>query len=143
MTDRKPAIDLTRHAFKRELGDLALYGTWIHNDDQESAEPALVIVPRYRANGVKPCCIALSAAYKYDEPRYLARAAGHFAKQLGFDTLADAHKLATVIHDHLLDLIKMPVDPKQAIVVGEAQIDIGGGRRRTIEMVDHEPIPQA
>lgn len=141
--NEQPAIDLTRHAFKRELGDLALYGTWIHNAEQEGSEPALVIVPRYRVNGIKPCCIALSAAYKYNDARYLARAAGHFAKQLGYDTLADAHKLATVIHDHLLDLIKMPNEPQQAIVVGEAQIDIGGGRKRTLEMLDRQPLPQA
>ncbi len=143
MTDRQPAIDLTRHAFMRGIGDFAIYGTWIENDDQEDTEPCLVVIPRYRREGFKPVCIALSAAYKYNDPRYLARVTPVFLKMLGFDDgLSKAHALASLIHDHLYDLITMPVDPTAAIVVGEASLDIEG-RRRTVEIMDHEQIKQA
>lgn len=141
---RQYAIDLTRFHFKRELGDLTLFGTWLYNDDQEDTEPALVIIPSYRAgNGIKPIAIALSSAFKYNDPRYLAHAAARFAKMLGFeDSLSTTHKVATVIHDHLLDLIKMPLEPTNAVVAGEATLDMGNGVKKTVEFMNHEPKPQ-
>ena len=144
MNDRQPAIDLSRHHFMRGIGDFALFGTWIHNEDQEDTEPCLVVVPRYRRDGFRPVCVALSAAYKYNDPRYLARVTPVFLKMLGFDDgLSKAHELASLIHDHLYDLITLPVDPTAAIVVGEASLDLGNGRRTTVEFMDHEQIPQA
>lgn len=134
---RKPAIDLTRYQFMRELGDLAIYGTWLWNEDQEDTEPCLVVIPRYRKVGFKPVVVALSSAFRYNSPRYLARVSGTFARTLGFaDDLTNARKIATLIHDHLLDLLTMPVDPTDAKVVGEANVEIGG-RKRTVELLDH------
>lgn len=131
------AIDLTRYQFKRELGDLSIYGTWIHNDDQEDTEPCLVVIPRYRRLGFKPVVVALSAAFRYNDPRYLAHVAGVFAQNLGFaDDLTTARRIATLIYDHLLDLLTMPLDPTKAEVVGEANVDLGG-QKRTIEMLDY------
>lgn len=144
MTDRQPAIDLTRYAFKRELGEMTLFGTWLWNEDKENTEPALVLVPTFRLNGAVPCCIALSAAYKYNEARYAVRAARHFSTQMGFeDSMTRTHKIATIIHDHLIDLIKMPVDPRTSAVIGEAIVDDGSGRKRTVELLEHEQTPQA
>lgn len=141
---RKYAIDLTRHAWKRDAGDFSIYGTWVFNEDQEDTEPCLVVIPRYRTGGFRPVVIALSAAFRYNDPRYLARVTPVFLKMLGFDDgLSKAHALASLIHDHLYDLITMPVDPTAAIVVGEASLDLGNGRRTTVEFMDHEQIPQA
>lgn len=140
----RPAIDLARYHFKRDRGDMTIYGTWLYNHDQEDTEPALVILPRYRLNGAVPCCVALSAAFKYNNPRYLAHAARHFAKTMGFeDEMSRVRKVAEFIHDHMLDLLKMPVDPTEAVVVGEAKVDLGNGRKRTVEFLDHEQLPQA
>ena len=134
----KPAIDLTRYAFTRDVGDLSIYGTWLYNEDQEDTEPCLVVIPRYRSVGFKPVVVALSAAYRYNNPRYLARVAGAFAQSLGFeDSLSQARKVATLIHDNLLDLLTMPLDPSEATVIGEVTID-QGGRKRTIEVLDYE-----
>lgn len=134
----KPAIDLTRHHFVRELGDLTIFGTWLYNDDQEDTEPCLVVIPRYRTTGFKPVVVALSAAYRYNNPKYLAHVAGAFAQSLGFeDSLSQARKIATLIWDHLLDLLTMPLDPTQAEVIGEVTID-EGGKKRTIEVLDYE-----
>lgn len=146
VASQRPAIDLTRFHFMREWKDLAVFGTWLMNDDQEAEEPALVIVPRYRARGFHPVCIALSAAYRYNSPnpRYLAYASKQFCKALGFeDSIANANKIAEAIHAHLLDLLKMPPSPTTSIVIGEANFDIGGGRKRKVEIMDHEPTAQS
>lgn len=140
----RPAIDLTRHAFMRELGDLVVFGTWIMNDEQEDTEPALVILPRYRPpSSVVPCVIALSAAYRYNDAKYCVHAAKGIAKALGFeDSMQRTHKIADILHSHLPDLVSMPVDPTQAVVVGEAQVDLGSGRKQTVELMDYEAVKQ-
>ena len=144
----RPAIDLTRYAWVRELGDLRLYGTWHTWFDEEEREymdePALVLVPAYRTHGFVPCCVALSAAFKYDNPRYLAHASLTFARDLGFEgnLMAAAHRIGSIIHGHLLDLIKMPENPTEAVVGATANLKLGG-RTQAVEIIDHEPIPQA
>ena len=143
MNDR-PAIDLTRFHFMRELGDLVIFGTWIFNDDQEDTEPALVLLPRYRPpSSVKPCVVALSAAYLYNDPKYAVNAARGIAKALGFeDSMTTTHRIADVLHSHLSDLISMPVDPSTGVVVGEAQVSFGDGVKKTVEFMDYEQTKQ-
>jgi len=140
----KPAIDLTRHYFMRELGDLVLFGTWVNNDEQEDTEPALVLLPRYRPpSSVIPCVIALSAAYLYNDASYCVRAAKGIAKALGFeDSMTTTHRIADILHSHLPDLVSMPVDPTEAVVVGEARVDMGNGRKKTVEFMDYEAVKQ-
>lgn len=142
--ERKVAIDLSRHHFMRELGDLVLFGTWVFNDDQEDSEPCLVLLPRYRPpSSVFPCVIALSAAYLYNDPKYCVRAAKGIAKALGFeDSMTTTHRIADILHSHLPDLVKMPVDPQKAVVVGEASVDMGNGKKRTVEFLDYVPVQQ-
>lgn len=127
------AIDLTRHAFKRELGDITLYGTWLDGStDSGITEPCLVLAPTYRriGNGIKPVVIPLSAAYKYSEPSYAVRRAREYAAVLGFeDSMSTTSKIGTIIYDHLLDLIKMPPEPMVEVIVGEATVD---GRSMTL-----------
>lgn len=147
MNDRMgetPAIDLTRHHFMRELGDIVLFGTWVMNDAQEDTEPALVLLPRYRPpSSVIPCVVALSAAYLYNDPKYCVRAAKGIAKALGFeDSMTTTHKIADILHSHLPDLVSMPVDPTRAEVVGEATVNLGNGRRQTVEILDYEQTKQ-
>lgn len=145
--NRTPAIDLTRHHFLRPSGDLVLVGTWVYNADQEDYEPALVIVPRYRRSGFKPCCVALSSSWKYSPehngPAYLARISKFFVKMLGMDDcLSNSHKIAELIHSHLGDLIGMPPNPTQTIVVADASVTIEGVKR-SMEMLDYKPLAQA
>jgi hypothetical protein len=144
MTERHIAIDLSRHHFMRPIGDMVLFGTWVFNSDQEADEPALVIVPRYRRRGYKPAVIALSSAYRYNtDARYTVAMAREFAIGLGLsDSMADCHKILTLIHDHLGDLIGIPPNPTDTIVVGEARVDWGDGTKRTIELLDYEPTKQ-
>lgn len=144
MTDARPAIDLSRHAFMREISDMVVIGTWVYSDDQEDTEPALVILPRYRPpSSVVPCVVALSAAYLYNDPKYCVRAAKGIAKALGFeDSMNRTHKIADILHSHLPDLVSMPVDPTEAVVVGEAKVDLGDGKQTTVELLDFEATKQ-
>ena len=139
-----PIIDLTRHHFMRELGDLVLFGTWVMNDSQEATEPALVLLPRYRPpSTVIPCVVALSAAYLYNDPKYCVRAAKGIAKALGFeDSMTTTHKIADILHSHLPDLVSMPVDPTQTEVVGEATVHLGNGRTQKVDILDYEQTKQ-
>jgi len=141
--ERKVAIDLSRHHFMRELGDLVLFGTWVFNDDQEASEPCLVLLPRYRPpSSVFPCVVALSAAYLYNDAKYCVHAAKGIAKALGFeDSMTTTHRIADILHSHLPDLVRMPVDPASPVVVGEAVMEIDG-RKRTVEFLDYEPVRQ-
>ena len=133
----QPMIDLARHHFVRHIGDLSIYGSWVFNEDQEDTEPCLVVIPRYRTTGFKPVVVALSAAYRYNNPVYLANVAGYFCKTLGYaDDMATANKVASLIADHLHDLIIMPENPTSSVVVGEAYVT-SGGKKRTIELLDH------
>lgn len=140
----KHAIDLTRHAFMREVGDMVAIGTWVMNNDQEDTEPCLVILPRYRPpSSVIPCVIALSSAYKYNDMKYLTRAAPGIAKALGFeDSMSRAHKICDIIHSHLPDLVTMPPNPTQAIAVADATVTSGDGRKRAVELLEFEPVKQ-
>jgi hypothetical protein len=140
----KHAIDLTRFHFMREVGDMVAIGSWVMNDDQEDTEPCLVILPRYRPpSSVIPCVIALSSAYKYDDMKYLTRAAPGIAKALGFeDSMQRAHKICDIIHSHLPDLVSMPTDPMRAVVGADAVLTTSSGEKKTLELVEYEQVKQ-
>ena len=131
---REHVLDLNLHAFRHQVGDLLVYGSWVGT---EEIEPALVILPANRR--AKPCIIGLSAAWKYDDPRYLAHSARAFAQILGLDdNMSSVAKLADLIHGRLGDLLAMPPMPVREKVIGEGVID-DGTRAQTFEMLQHEP----
>jgi hypothetical protein len=141
---RKPALDLTRNHFVRAIGDLVCVGTWVMNEAQEDYEPCLAILPRYRRKGgFRPCCVALSSIWQYNEPAYLAMASMNFARLLGMDDcMSNAHKIGELIHSHIGDLVKMPPNPTQSIIVADATYTIDG-RTHSAQVLDHQPLAQA
>lgn len=134
-------LDLTVRHFTRVLGDITLIGSW-YGATIEDSEPCLVLIPTYRVlyDGVamraKPCCVALSSAYLYDDPRYLLERAREFSTAMGFeDSMARSYKIAEAIHGSLRDLIVMPPRPVLNSFVGaDATITDGSGRQRTVEL---------
>lgn len=142
-TDR-PVIDLTRHHFMRELGDLVVFGTWVYSDAQEDTEPALVLLPRYRPpSSVIPCVVALSAAWRYNDPKYCVRSAKGMAKALGFeDSMQTTHRIADILHSHLPDLVSMPVDPSVAVVVADGVIQGSDGQKKSVELLEFQQVKQ-
>ena len=147
MIDPRTVIDLTRNHFAKPAGDLVCVGTWVFNADQDDFEPCLVIVPRYRKSGFKPCVVALSAAWKYNPEhggvKYLAQASKLFLTALGMDDcMSNAYKVAELIQGNLSDLLKMPPNPTRAIVGADATVTING-QKRTIELLDYQNLAQA
>lgn len=143
LENAKPALDLTRYAFKRELGDITIFGTWLYDNETEDSEPCLALLPTFRHRGVKPCVIALSSAFKYNDPQYMAHTTRVILKNLGFqESLTQAHRIADLVLDHLPDLIRMPHDPTEAVVVGHAEIN-DQGIKKTVEVLDHVQKAQA
>jgi hypothetical protein len=140
----KPVLDLTNRHFTRVLGDITLIGTW-YGEDIDESEPVLCLVPTFRVlfDGValrsKPCCVSLSAAYLYDDPRYLLARAMEFAQLLGFeDSMQRTHKIAEAIHGSLLDLIAMPPRPVLGSFAGaDATVTDESGRQTTVALHTH------
>jgi hypothetical protein len=142
--DNRPVLDLTRHHFMRDFKDLAVFGTWIWSDAEEDYEPCLAIVPRFRRDGFKPACIALSALHKYTSAQYLEMAAKQFNADLGFeDSWANIYKIADCILEHMRDVLHIPPNPTQAIVVGEVTVNRNGNKERSGELMDYVPLAQA
>lgn len=134
----RPAIDLTRYAFKHHISDFVLYGTWLATSDEES-EPALVIIPARPPMKYRPAVIPLSSAYKYDSASYVAYASTILAKGIGFTDLMHTVRIGEAIADYLPDLVKMPPDPVEGVVVGEGRL--GEGRdSQSIQLIDWVPV---
>lgn len=132
------ALDLTKTHETRQHGDITAHYTWFGAEADER-EPCIVLVPTFRilaAGNYKPCVIALSSAYKYADDAYLMQSALNIAEILGLGASA-AFKVASIINEGLLDLIKMPPKPvEQQIVVADAFVTNESGKRQHFEMIE-------
>lgn len=135
------ALDLTRHAWRRTLGDITLYGTWFGPQH----EPVLVLIPTYRQHHEKttPCVVPLANAWKWDEmmgdPIGCASTCSEFARHLGLDpySIITAQRIASIIRDHLGDLLNMPPKPTEGrVAVADAFITDASGKRIHMEVTD-------
>ena len=115
-------LDLTQSAFVKSRGDLTLYGCW-HG---ERLRPCLVLT-RTNHRGV-PLVIELDSAWKWNpddpdaNPRMVVPMIIAFLSRNGLDaTNPMTHaRVLSFIHDHLGDLISMPVKPTSNVVVADA-----------------------
>lgn len=118
------SLDLRKAALTRLHGDILAIYTWVND------ERALVLLPAHRQRGAPWYIVCESAAYKYDDPRYLAQQAAKAADVLGMDeTQSTWVRIATIIHEGLPDLVRMPAAPeveKGGAVRGEVQVREGG-----------------
>jgi len=98
-------IDLRKAHLHRQHGDLMAIYTWING------ERALVLIPHLRPGA--PWYVVLdSAAYRYDNPAYLAKQCRVACDVLGIEpSRPNWVRVATIIHEGLPDLIKMPSEP--------------------------------
>lgn len=95
------------------IGDILAILTWVND------ERALVLMPAHRAQGAPWFVICESAAYKYDNPRYLAKQAAQCSKVLGMDETASTwFRVADLIMNYLPDLIRMPSAPDPEKLAG-------------------------
>lgn len=116
-------LDLNKAHLTRQFGDLVVVYTWVND------ERAMVLIPAYRKNAAWYIVLE-SAAFKYDNPRYLARQAKIAAEVLGMEPSPNNWvKLATVINEGLPDLIEMPSAPDATLMratVGEMKLFADG-----------------
>lgn len=99
------SIDLDKVYLQRQHGDLLAIYTWFNG------ERALIIIP---ANKARPrwFVVCESAAWNYDDPRYLARKCAEAASYLELgDDKAQWVRIATIINEGLPDLVLMPSEP--------------------------------
>jgi hypothetical protein len=98
-------IDLSKAHLVRQHGDLVAVYSWFND------ERALFLVPRYR-KGAPWYVVAESAAYRYDDPQYLARQCAVAAEVLGIEpSTRNWSRIATIINEGLGDLVRMPSAP--------------------------------
>lgn len=99
------SIDTRKAHLVRQHRDITAIYTWIND------ERAMVLCATYR-KGSPWYVVMESAAYKYDDPRYLARQSAIAAGVLGMDeTTSTWSRIASIIHEGLPDLIRMPGAP--------------------------------
>lgn len=88
-------------------GDILAIHTWVND------ERALVLMPAHRAQGAPWFIICEPAAWKYDEPEYLAKQSRKAAAVMGMDeTTSTWFRIAKLINEGLSDLIRMPPAPE-------------------------------
>jgi len=99
------SLDLAKAHLSRHHGEFVAIYTWMND------ERAMILLPTYR-KGTPWFIVCESAAYKYDDPIYLARQARKAAEVLGMEESTTTWaNIATIIHDGLPDLIRMPSSP--------------------------------
>jgi hypothetical protein len=145
----RPALDLTKYAFKQAHGDITVFGTWWlgDKDKAEGYWPCLVLVPTFRmfdTYSYQPCVVTLDLAWIWSEeqgsPEFAAETAMSFANSLGMTVDGDTcFRIASMIRDHLEDLIKrIPPRPTshQDVVADILITDKNTGRQRHAEIKD-------
>jgi hypothetical protein len=99
-------LDLSKAHLTRRHGDILAVYTWVNN------ERAMVLAPALRKHAAWYCLLE-SAAYKYDNPRYLARQSAIAADVLGIEpNTRNWSRIASIINEGLPDLIRMPSEPE-------------------------------
>ncbi|WP_276200262.1 hypothetical protein [Chelatococcus sp. XZ-Ab1] len=121
------ALDLTKRAWSRTLHGITLVGTWLRNPEGQW-RPALVLVRAGEeyADTTLPCIVPMDSAWVWYEdignPVVAARTAHQFAKALRLNEhdMRVLIRIASLIHDHLDDLVKMAPLPPGAEETGPA-----------------------
>ena len=134
-------LDLTKPHFEKRRGDLMLYGAW-HG---KRLRPCLVVLPAYRTGRMVPLVIEVDNAWQWQpddidaDPRRSAQLIGTFLLANGMDAsnTFTAMKVASLIHDHLGDLLRIPPKSTEDVVVADAfQTDRDTGKVTHKEVIE-------
>lgn len=116
------ALDLTQYHFKRDRGDITVFGTWFGKE----LEPVLVLMPTRSVSRPHPCVVTLKTAWlwspKHGDMAHMLEFAGTFAAFLGFDPLnkKQVFRIISIIQDELIDVLGMPLKPVTEFVAADA-----------------------
>jgi len=127
-------LDLTRYAWKQRHGDLEAIGTWLLHRD--GPLPCLVLKPTsaQRHDQFIPCVVLQKNAWIWSEAigdgAEAARTAYDFTCALGLSphNASNIIRVASIIRDHIGDLLGIPPMPAEREVVGEVTITDERGR---------------
>ena len=96
------SIDLRKAHSWHKFGDISLILTWVND------ERAMVLMPNTRQKSAW-YIVCESAAWKYDDPAYLATQCVKACEVLEIEpSKANWVRIATIINESLPDLIRMP-----------------------------------
>lgn len=99
------SIDTRKAHLSRQHGDITAIYTWVNEIR------SLVLVPTFRP-GAPWFIVQEPAAFEYDDPKELARRSVKACEVLGIEpSTANWVRVATIIHEGLPDLIRMPSAP--------------------------------
>ena len=99
------SIDLQKAHLSRQHGDITAICSWLND------ERALFLIPTFR-KGAPWYIVCESAAWRYDDPAYLATQCVKACEVLGLEpSKPNWVRVATIIHETLPDLIRMPAAP--------------------------------
>lgn len=111
------ALDLSLQHFHQRHGDLTIIGSWYGT---ETREPCLVLVKTNAIlshERITPCIVRLSNAWAWAEEtgdmHQVVKLCMNFANALGLDgyNQMTIMRIASVIRDHMGDLLSMPPAP--------------------------------
>lgn len=115
-------LDTRKAHLTRQHGDLFAVYSWVND------ERALILIPAYRPGA--PWYIVLeSAAWKYDDPSYLAAQCVKACDVLGIEpNRANWVRVAGIIHEGIPDLVRMPSAPPNELdaAIGRMQLKVDG-----------------
>jgi hypothetical protein len=111
------SLDLAKSHWQKVHGDITVYGTWFRLD--EGWKPAMVLLRtgEERGDHTFPCALMLDDAWIFDErkgdaARAITMAIGFAeAMRMAYTDRKVVHRIFTIIHDHLGDLISIPPRP--------------------------------
>lgn len=137
-------LDLTKCHFTKIYGDITARGTWM--DLGEGMRPVLVL-HRSDTEGtdrLRPCAVTMDKLWVWSEDvgdkRQAIFFAIGFAERMGFDFTDKrvVHRILTIVHDNLGDLISIPPFPnsERRIVADAVITDTSTGRTREAEIID-------
>lgn len=139
-----PELDLRARAFLYVRGDITLIGSWLRKDG--FMRPCLVLIRTGEESGeyTVPCVVTLDKAWIWEEkrgdPKEAARTVAGFIQSLRLThDKATFIRIASLIHDHLDDLLGMPPFPpmdRQTVAFIE-QVNNSTGKTRNIEVKDY------
>lgn len=115
-------LDTRKSHLTRRHGDLYAVYTWV--DD----ERAMILIPAHRP-GAPWYIVKESAAFKYDDPQYLATQCVTACNVLGIEpSRPNWVRVATIIHEGLPDLVRMPSAPPNELTaaIGRMQLRADG-----------------
>lgn len=137
----RPVLDLTKYAFKKEAGEITLFGTWYGPE----SKPVLVLVPTllFGRHIITPCVVPLINAWlwsrEHGDPVYVARESYNIARKLGLteNNMYTCMKITTLIQDHIDALKNMPLKQSERAVVADAFHTDEYGKVRHVEVIEN------